>query len=513
MSRRRYWLAFLATAIPSICAAFTLKTLIMPGKVVEGHAAIEETCESCHEDAESETQQELCLSCHVEVRTDILSSVGFHGRDPAAKEGACYGCHDEHEGRDADIVGLRVDAFAHIHTDFALVGAHEQVTCAGCHAADTQYRDAPRQCVGCHSEDDVHAGALGSTCESCHSVAAWALTSFDHGTAFPLAGKHAAAPCAGCHENQSYAATPKECSSCHSADDVHKGRNGAQCGSCHNAVAWPAVEFDHAALTGFTLRGAHQRLSCESCHVQNVTAALPSTCQGCHSSDDPHDGGLGPKCGDCHGSAHWVDTRFDHTKETGFALVGAHADLRCTGCHTGGLDAQLGRECAACHTEDPHRGQVGARCETCHAQIAWAAPLRFDHGLIAFPLLGKHAPLECSACHTSLAFHDAGSTCTDCHAAEDAHGGAFGSACGTCHTPADWAVSTFDHAATGYALTGAHAQLGCSSCHGAGRQVLGAAGTPACGQCHRQDDPHSGRFGADCAACHSPSSFSDIRRR
>ena len=130
---RRYWLVVLC-AVPSIGVAFTLKTLIMPGKVIEAHAEIEETCESCHEDEDSETQEELCLACHAEVRTDVLAGVGFHGRHPDVKGAGCFTCHDEHEGRDADIVELNVDAFAHIHTDFPLLGAHGEVPCAGCHA-------------------------------------------------------------------------------------------------------------------------------------------------------------------------------------------------------------------------------------------------------------------------------------------------------------------------------------------------------------------------------------------
>jgi hypothetical protein len=86
---RRYWLVFLCAA-PSLGVAFTLKTLIMPGKVIEAHAAVEENCASCHEDAAAETQEELCLACHVDVRTDVLAGVGFHGRHPDVRGARCY---------------------------------------------------------------------------------------------------------------------------------------------------------------------------------------------------------------------------------------------------------------------------------------------------------------------------------------------------------------------------------------------------------------------------------------
>jgi hypothetical protein len=330
---------------------------------------------------------------------------------------------------------------------------------------------------------------------------------------FPLTGEHAAAACESCHLSQPFAATPTQCADCHAADDVHRGGNGAQCGACHSSAAWAVASFDHLNVTGFALRGAHQSLRCESCHVQGVAAALPSTCTGCHRTDDPHGGRLGADCGACHSATTWAPKSFDHLSAASFALTGAHASLSCTSCHSAGLDAKLGRECAACHGDDPHRGQLGARCEGCHSEHGWNAPLRFDHGLVAFPLLGKHAALECGQCHTSLAFHDAGSTCSDCHAADDAHGGSFGAACGTCHNATDWRAWSFDHAAaTGFALTGAHSTLTCASCHGEnGTTPLTAA--PACGQCHRRDDPHGGRFGADCASCHGTDSFNDIRRR
>jgi hypothetical protein len=503
--------ALLAIVVPSIGVAFTLRTLIMPGKVIEAHAKIEDTCESCHEDDDGETQRELCLACHVAVRNDILAGGGFHGRDSKAKAGDCYTCHREHGGRDADIAALNVGAFAHANTDFALHGAHESVACADCHRAGEQFRAAQHGCVACHADDDAHVGALSRDCETCHSPTAWGLTSFEHPQSFPLLGKHAAASCVGCHGTRSFAAAPTQCVDCHRADDAHAGRNGPLCGACHNSAAWPGASFDHASVGGFALRGAHRNLACDACHLKTSTAALPTTCVGCHGSDDPHAGRFGAECAACHSNASWRQTSFDHAASTGFTLAGAHEKLACESCHAAGTPVRS--ECASCHGDDPHRGQLGGRCETCHGPQSWHAPLRFDHGLASFPLLGKHVALECGQCHASLAFHDAGGTCVECHAEDDPHGGAFGTSCAACHNPSSWQAVTFDHGAqTGFELTGPHSALECASCHGGGRAGAFAA-APACGQCHRRDDPHGGRFGADCASCHGTDSFRDIRPR
>ena len=44
--------------------------------------------------------------------------------------------------------------------------------------------------------------------------------------------------CASCHKNNVYAGTPTDCYSCHAQDDVHNGRNGTDCGRCHNTRSW-----------------------------------------------------------------------------------------------------------------------------------------------------------------------------------------------------------------------------------------------------------------------------------
>jgi hypothetical protein len=512
------WLAAIAAvATPSLSHAFTLRSLIMPGRVIEAHAKIEEQCDSCHESKDTEKQSELCFACHKEIRADRVSKSGFHGLSTAAGK-ECVTCHAEHKGRAADITGLDAKMFAHAQTNFPLTGAHAGKACATCHAAGAKYRGAPRQCSGCHARDDAHDGALGAACEGCHTASDWKQADFDHAKkGFALAGAHAKAECAACHRDRQFAGTPKECVQCHRADDKHAGKNGVDCATCHASSAWADVRFDHAARTGFKLVGKHRELACRSCHVASLAAALPRTCVGCHQADDPHSGKLGAGCGDCHQTTHWSEPGFDHAAASGFALRGAHASLDCTSCHVHGVDAPLGRDCASCHAEhDPHRGQLGARCDGCHADVAWRDSIRFDHGLAAFPLLGKHASLDCAACHASLAFHDARGACADCHAHDDPHAGRFSSACATCHDPRGWHAWRFDHdQATRFALTGAHRNVDCDACHraGDGGRAVAAAVRGGCVQCHRRDDPHRGQFGGDCGECHDTASFADLKGR
>lgn len=76
--------------------------------------------------------------------------------------------------------------------------------------------------------------------------------------------------------------------------------------------------------------------------------------------------------------------------------------------------------------------------------------------------------------------------------------------CTLCHVGGDWhtlrADFTFDHAArTGVPLLGAHAQATCLSCHN-DRGPVQQFAARGCGGCHA--DPHFGRLGAQCAACH-----------
>jgi len=491
--------------------AASLESLVMPGPVSQAHEELEHTCSNCHDTFDRSTQRQLCLDCHEDVAADLQGSSGFHGLQPAVAGVECKSCHAEHLGRDADITGLVPDLFNHDFTNFPLEGGHAEQTCSACHEDGVVFRDAPASCFGCHENDDAHDGALGSECESCHDSQAWLTTGFDHAdTEFPLFGVHAETSCAGCHADQSFSDTPTTCISCHEADDVHDGSRGEACGDCHDSDSWNA-RFDHLAETGFALQGAHAELSCANCHVTGAAqgfSELPDDCQGCHAGDDVHLGRHGSDCADCHGQTSW-DISFDHAAETGFVLQDAHAEISCESCHTGTLTDPLPEDCWGCHERiDPHGGTL-LECDECHGQQSFAEDLTFHHDLARFALVGLHRNASCEQCHDGLIFAPLDSGCVDCHADMDTHAGSLGSLCGDCHNPVGWEYWEFDHAATGFELTGAHDGLTCESCHESGQSKTG--NSSGCVSCHRGDDKHRGAFGSRCDRCHSTDSFSELQ--
>lgn len=84
--------------------------------------------------------------------------------------------------------------------------------------------------------------------------------------------------------------------------------------------------------------------------------------------------------------------------------------------------------------------------------------------------------------------------------------------CANCHTTASWDMAEgrsagrgFDHARTGFPLSGHHALATCAECHRPDVEVR-----RDCASCH-QDDHHQGRLGRRCDACHGATSWTDTR--
>lgn len=495
--------------------AQVLERVLMPGPVVEGHADYENECSRCHQPFSRDLQRELCVDCHTEIGADIREQNGFHGRSATIPTLECASCHTEHEGRDADIVGFDPDTFDHSTADFALAGAHLTVPCESCHAETSAFRDAETACYGCHRADDPHKGNLGESCASCHAETRWSAARFDHATTdFALDGLHADVPCGGCHRNERYADSPTECVDCHRVDDAHAGRNGTACGDCHSPAGWTDSRFDHFQATGFALDDGHGGLTCGACHGDARFERNPDPkCYACHRPDDTHAGRNGTECDTCHSPTAWTNVSFDHARDSGFALEGAHADLVCAACHRGPVESMRpDSACVACHwSDDAHGGRLGESCGDCHGVSGWPDSVRFDHDLTTFPLLGLHSAVACESCHEDAGFVDTPDRCVDCHRDDDVHALGLGADCGACHNPNDWLIWRFDHdRQTDFPLDGAHSGLDCLACHN--RPATDSAALPMrCGGCHRGDDIHAAAFGTDCGRCHTTEAFTDLR--
>lgn len=435
------FVSLLALSLQAGRAQNLFEKLITPGPVIQGHAKYESECGKCHEPFSQAAQTTLCLDCHKEVAADRVQKTRFHGRNPDAVREECKRCHTDHKGRQADIAPLDRETFDHGISEFPLRERHKSVACQACHRPAVAYRKTPSGCYDCHKTVEPHKRQLGEFCESCHSESGWRPTKpFDHTrTRFKLEGAHKSVACATCHAGEVYKDLPTTCVSCHRIQDVHATRYGAKCETCHEQVKWKPAYFDHNK-TKYPLRGAHQKVKCDTCHTGDLYKnKLATTCISCHKKDDHHRGALGARCDRCHGVDAWrTNLGFDHDV-TRFPLIGLHASVPCEECHRTTTYKGEPTACEKCH-KDVHKERLGSDCGRCHNPNGWNR-WRFDHARqTRYPLTGAHATVRCEACHkvtrpTTLRLP---TDCFSCHRSEDAHRGAFGTICERCHVATDW---------------------------------------------------------------------------
>jgi hypothetical protein len=273
-----------------------------------------------------------------------------------------------------------------------------------------------------------------------------------------------------------------------------------------------AGRFDHSK-SAFPLAGAHKAATCERCHAGGVFKGVAfSSCASCHK--DPHGGRLGAGCAACHDETAWRTKKLDHTR-TAFPLRGRHATVDCAKCHLkpAALVKPVSSSCAVCHT-DPHKGTFKEDCAACHSESTFKKGT-FDHATTRFPLLDRHAAVECVSCHKTRRpaandFKGLSTSCESCHA--DVHRGELGLSCEKCHSARAWEVKVFSHAKPRTFFEGQHASVACAGCHstpvqparaGAAAPLLRVGFTAtvaACVSCHR--DVHLGQLKGGCESCH-----------
>jgi hypothetical protein len=405
---------------------------------VRSHAEIDGQCSACHAAPWSgSTMASRCLDCHHDVKTQIDSHAPLHGKMADATH--CRECHSEHNGPHAALTNM--ERFDHGMAAFALTGKHRDVECQGCHKSKS-YIGTPQSCAACHADPVVHKGKFGTDCAQCHSTVTWksasgitmAKGSFNHdSTGFPLTGKHASVDCKSCHVNNVFKGTAKTCASCHAEPQVHKGKFGTECASCHTTATWKNAgsaaslqgKFNHD-LAAFKLTGMHKNLECAACHKNNVFKGTAQSCSACHAEPVVHKGKFGTDCAHCHSTATWKSTgegiawlkeNFNH-EVAAFKLTGKHKTVDCAACHVNNVFKGTAQTCAKCHAEPQvHKGKFGQECAQCHSTETWKGA-KFKH---TFPLdHGRRGRvIECANCHNKPNDMKA-YTCYGCHEHQEA---------------------------------------------------------------------------------------------
>lgn len=442
--------------------------LISPGRLAQAHAELEGVgnCTQCHDLGRPGISNTKCLQCHTPLRERIAERKGLHG---SLGNRNCASCHKDHFGPDFAMVRFDTATFDHGSVGYTLRLAHLEAGCRSCHtpalvvdasvrAYATRHRSLARtylglgsSCTSCHQEDNVHGRQFGTrSCASCHLEDTWEKASrFSHdSTRYALTGRHREVACADCHKSVTPAGSTEPevqyagvraqtCTTCHA--DYHRGAMPQRCEQCHSTEGWQLLRnrtgfeatFNHQR-TAFALRGAHETLSCASCHNPRrpATAAIrmswpraergamypapdAARCTSCHV--DAHEGALAKTaggttdCTSCHAESGWSPSSYDvarHNRES-FELTGAHVAVPCAQCHQpvrpgGPPQFRLpGRDCASCHQrDDPHADQFAGRaCTDCHGTESFTIA-DFDHGRTRYPLDGAHRDVACSKCHT-----------------------------------------------------------------------------------------------------------------
>jgi predicted CXXCH cytochrome family protein len=449
-------------------------------------------CASCHKNGFNPMPSD-CNSCHAPE----FASAASPNHAAAGMPVLCETCHTT--------TAWKPGTFSHTSTGFALTGGHQRVAqCSDCHKGTLL--TARQECLTCHqvqydNAKDHKSQSYPTDCKMCHSSENWLNASFNHAnTGFPLTGSHTSVVCASCHKN-GFGAIPSDCNSCHApkfaaaAAPNHTAAGiPVLCEECHTTTAWKPGTFNHTT-TGFALTGGHLRVvQCSSCHKGSVTTTRPE-CLSCHQvqydNARNHKAQLYPTdCKVCHNSDNWLNATFNHAL-TAFPLTGSHTSVQCASCHKNGYNA-IPTDCNSCHAAKftsaaaPNHAAAGipVLCETCHNTTAWK-PGTFNHTTTGFALTGGHLRVgQCSACHKGTLL-TARPECLACHQvqydnARNHKSQAYPTDCKMCHNSDNWLNAAFNHANTGFPLTGAHTPVACATCHKTGFNPIPSD----CNSCH-----------------------------
>jgi len=219
-----------------------------------------------------------CSKCHTGPATDLSFGGGAH------EEVSCSGCHHGHP----PLTKVTIPA------------------CGKCHEGERHY--AREKCGNCHANPHMPLRIVMSheSSEPCRECHASEVALIDKGGSM-----HSGQPCSECHIAHRQKPECTECHDPHAASDTRPA-----CRGCHRPHMPAPVLFGlqvpssdcapcHLEAYGSLSdnRTGHNRRSCVSCHQAKHGAI--QDCATCHGL--PHrlrGDALFADCGECHGSAH-----------------------------------------------------------------------------------------------------------------------------------------------------------------------------------------------------------------
>ncbi len=245
MTKFVLWIALIIVGLAAAALAVlhfpsakaTAQRAVIPGKLSQSHAFLENNCAACHTPSKG-VEAKNCIVCHAD-NTFVLH------REPSAfhaEIGACAVCHQEHQGWVAGTTKMDHAALARIglkQLDPA-PAAHDPARAALVawlkegdappSAPHLQRAESLLNCAVCHSTKDRHFGLFGTDCASCHGTAKWTIPQFRHPST-------ASQSCAQCHQAPpSHYMGHFNMISMKIAGQPHA--QVSQCFLCHQTTAW-----------------------------------------------------------------------------------------------------------------------------------------------------------------------------------------------------------------------------------------------------------------------------------
>jgi hypothetical protein len=224
-------------------AQAAVQDAVVPGKLSQSHAFLENNCAACHTPTKG-VEAKNCIVCHAANKAILQRQPSAFHSDIAA----CAACHNEHQGRVSQTTKMDHAALAHIGVKQLANGSPQNRIDAVSIKRWLEENNGKRQltnsnllpeevllnCVACHKTKDRHVGLFGTDCAQCHATSKWTIPEFRHPST-----------------------ASQSCNQCHQAPPSHymmhfkmismkiarqPNADVPQCFLCHQTTSWNDIQ-------------------------------------------------------------------------------------------------------------------------------------------------------------------------------------------------------------------------------------------------------------------------------